>query len=1648
MCSIQQQQQHKQYTEPTIKPPYPGPPIKQPYDTGLHPQMHHPYMQKESQMPPYMQKEMQYSPQCFQKFNMQPPQYGGNYVPESNSFLATLSKINPRMAQSIINDTHMGYANMEQNHSYGHPQRLYQPPLHTSPSYSAQTAHRNIASTPQPYSCAQQYGYKPPADTYNRLSQYQAANYKMEQGTHDLTPSRQPYRDNIPMPMNYATVPQKISPNYPQCAQLEYSQHYQHRRYQMPPDYYPQNYKNQYIQSQDLSPIAPTETAVASARMKQFWESWGEEEVETVPDSEQDKRKEPEQLYVLGATEIPRDSLGQYVQIEALPESVRELYENGSIIIKAATTENSVQGVEVVASSNRINILDHKKILPGTTPPLAEQVVNLHILEAPDAQAGCLTEGVQTEGTQRDSVTKWVVEAVVAEDDSSGEKKSPKSMPTISDLFEEPVPPEQVAKTEDNQVETSVIEEQSLDENEDIPAATETAKDSINDSLKTEIEDKTNIPDEETTNKKYKVVEECSVIVSRRKTIEEIVQKIAFKKNCEEKECESSFFQIKDQKGLERDESGSCLVVKKFETKDPLQEACEEKDESTSCLEATKCEPEVISKEEECLEARKFEAEEASKKIDKEPTSCLEEMKDTFQKECQKAKAKESGEERECESTRSLEETKCQPKEALKKEYVEASKLTAKEASRKLFKEEEDQSTNCLEERKFQSDVACQNDHPEKQCEVNKLKPEDTFENNSKRIESESSISCLEVFQETCKESKSEDKNCEECDLTSCLDTRKCETNHDIQISCKEKDDKSASSLEAREFQTMNAFEKNFEEKECGSTSCLEKRRKIDDFKLEKKASAKSDLSTKSSIGEPSEKDGYEKVIEEDKKELQEGKEELQQTTENPLEILLNKEESKFHRDNSRIVEELEQAENSPPQFDTREKEDATNTIELEPLKIDAFKLENNNVLLSLDGALVEIQISYEGKERIITVVPYSGDTDSEVNDEVKTDEKLEESVMETEPLYQSDFPSEKLEEEVNLEDVEGAPMENNLQEIRCSEKQEEEENAKAQPVIIDTEKLQQLEEADVGLIETEIPLEHEEVEEETVEVPLLEEEKNAQFACVEAEIPLATTEDETRIECIENEDLLEETEEQKLLENSKDATLEVEEITALFNTGNETELFEPDVSGEIIIGSPTSVDKIEIEEAVADSTQSSTTELVETPKATFSTKASRKHFSDDDMSIENGTRTLKPRKGLKKRRITIAEDSPIPINQDEAPPVKKIKFSTLKTRLPIINSSNNDGSMRNQVEEAKFTKKKRLKSSKPKFESAIDLTKKRERPLKHLKLQKEVHECEVTTTTKSVEDKLEFPLALKGNDLQTDESEVTSSTKVLVNVKSYISRSEDCSDGSPKKRLTLEEYTNRKKRLNSSASSAIEVPSESQESLSPFSKKLLNAPPENKVIDINEFDIPTRSQEFDAIRKSPPTTKTYQQEIDYKLKSLDFQLPNRLDLIKQKQKEKNDSLMRRFLNNEKLTEEEMQKVKEIIHCKRMLVEMNKLRMQKLAAEHKSDIYERVDQNSNMKLHLKKIADTKPRKRFRNLYADSSSESDGGASPLVSRDPRINRRLHEDCLESDYLAYQTKVKNGVPKIIIKRRLPSLMQPYVKLERSPHIDLMAKRRRVC
>src|SRR5699024_3620641 len=118
--------------------------------------------------------------------------------------------------------------------------------------------------------------------------------------------------------------------------------------------------------------------------------------------------------------------------------------------------------------------------------------------------------------------------------------------------------------------------------------------------------------------------------------------------------------------------------------------------------------------------------------------------------------------------------------------------------------------------------------------------------------------------------------------------------------------------------------------------------------------------------------------------------------------------------------------------------------------------------------------------------------------------------------------------------------------------------------------------------------------------------------------------------------------------------------------------------------------------------------------------------------------------------------------------------------------------------------------------------------------------------------------------------------------------------------------------------------------------------------------------------------------------------------------------LLDRFLNKGTLNYEELEEVKKFIEIKRKMMEEEK----KLTYEVRGE-----RDYKDLKLHFRKVTGKRKKKRFRNLYTETSSDSDSSRSEQGV---------------GDYSVYQ-RDSQGVPKLIFKRK-SGLPQPFVKLER--------------
>ncbi|KAF5279901.1 hypothetical protein FQA39_LY18199 [Lamprigera yunnana] len=388
---------------------------------------HYSFLQKQPQMHQYIQKEPYH--QFMSKYSMQ-NHFSQPYNSESNNFLAHLNKINPRMAQSIINDTHLRdsqlqlYHNLEQSRSYPH-QRMYHPSNVPSNPNNPQ---RNIDNYNYP-----QYNYKPnisPNDPYNRMHQYH----------HKYVPDQHYYNEHT----NYGPYP----PNY---SQLEYAQHYQHRR-QFPQDYYPHpSYKGPFAQAPQISPVdIIPENGTRKSTLKQYLETWMEEDGVNVTDIiapsstataenlESVKGTVPvkaggnmqdQPLYVLDTTDIPSDNLPHFLhlqQIEKLPDNIKGYYQTNAVSSeRRVIQENPSKQYENSAGAIIIpEIFNQNCSLVATAEKnLENKVVQIHILEN--------SETTDVDGNV--SVILNAQEQSLSDDCCKSVESSNKSMPDIDD---------------------------------------------------------------------------------------------------------------------------------------------------------------------------------------------------------------------------------------------------------------------------------------------------------------------------------------------------------------------------------------------------------------------------------------------------------------------------------------------------------------------------------------------------------------------------------------------------------------------------------------------------------------------------------------------------------------------------------------------------------------------------------------------------------------------------------------------------------------------------------------------------------------------------------------------------------------------------------------------------------------------------------------------------------------------------------------------------------------------------------------------------------------------------------------------------------------------------------------------------------------
>lgn len=301
-----------------------------------------------------------------QKYNNFPSAQSRKYASNGESdFLSRLSRIDPNMARSIMGDYHLretqtSYSALNQNRMYTQNQHLYAPPSVPSNTY------------PPNYGMAQHYNYNSCSYKGADFTRNHQMNVTSRYPT--ITPhiDRNQYTENLSMPMNYAPIPQKISPNYAQYNSPEYAQHYQHRRFTQ--EYYtPQHYRpTQYIPNSQIHSEVTENRVPISDNLKQYIENWADEE--TVSEMNQMENRNGrnredtsnETIVMINPSEL------QYIENGSIPLVTCEIPENGQYVIK-----------NVVENSGVVRIIESKDGTANNNVSSTDRIVNLHIMETP-----------------------------------------------------------------------------------------------------------------------------------------------------------------------------------------------------------------------------------------------------------------------------------------------------------------------------------------------------------------------------------------------------------------------------------------------------------------------------------------------------------------------------------------------------------------------------------------------------------------------------------------------------------------------------------------------------------------------------------------------------------------------------------------------------------------------------------------------------------------------------------------------------------------------------------------------------------------------------------------------------------------------------------------------------------------------------------------------------------------------------------------------------------------------------------------------------------------------------------------------------------------------------------------------------------------
>ncbi|XP_074034623.1 uncharacterized protein isoform X2 [Leptinotarsa decemlineata] len=403
MCNVQQPHMKQSFDHLNGQPSYP--------ESNVHPHIpsHAQYIPKEAQVHPayksesqYFHKDTQYQqlPHQMQKYNM-PAQV--RKFPQGNDFLSKLRRIHPTMARSIMSDHHLQES-----------QTPYQPMDQTriySPQHQRYMNYPSMPNNPYPpgYMSSQSYPNYPASCSYNRSSQMGQRFSSINSQERSISPRRS-YTESMAMNMNYGAMPsQKVSPNYSHYAAPEYAQHYQHRRAPIGQDYYQQQCRpSQYLPHQ-MAPQDISENRVTvSDSIKQYIENWADEDTAS--------ELESNRLCKDGMRVRDDPSTGTVFMIS---QSELQYFENGVPIVTSESTIPMVtpencqyiikSGVSIDNTSGTVRLVDNKNDhIIDLGDNNEERVVNLHIMDS--LKQDCLLANKPNESNQRQTTNEHLYE--------------------------------------------------------------------------------------------------------------------------------------------------------------------------------------------------------------------------------------------------------------------------------------------------------------------------------------------------------------------------------------------------------------------------------------------------------------------------------------------------------------------------------------------------------------------------------------------------------------------------------------------------------------------------------------------------------------------------------------------------------------------------------------------------------------------------------------------------------------------------------------------------------------------------------------------------------------------------------------------------------------------------------------------------------------------------------------------------------------------------------------------------------------------------------------------------------------------------------------------------------------------------------------